>query len=85
MVRFVRIVAVLLADAFWLVLPDPPNATSVIPKSEFRHRMAAGALVLTKSVLGLHHEYSRATRSCVEKLSPRNGGDHLCHQAKLRG
>ena len=40
-------------------VPDPPNATWVIPKSEFRHRMAAGALVLTKSVLGgLHHEYA---------------------------
>ena len=31
---------------------------AAIPKSESRHRLAAGALVLAKSVLGgLHHEY----------------------------
>jgi len=30
----------------------------MIPKSASRHRLAAGALVLTKSILGgLHHEY----------------------------
>jgi hypothetical protein len=40
-------------------VPDPPKVISVGPKSESRHRMAAGAFVLAKSVLGgLHHEYS---------------------------
>ena len=39
-------------------VPDPPKVASVIPKSESRHRMAAGAVVLTNLVLvGLHHEY----------------------------
>jgi len=39
-------------------VPDPPKVASVIPNSEFRHRLAAGAVVITKSVLGgLHHEY----------------------------
>ena len=43
-------------------VPDPPQELAVIPRSEFRHRLAAGALVLAKSVLGgLHHEYSLAT------------------------
>jgi transposase InsO family protein len=42
-------------------VPDPPKVASVIPNSEFRHRLAAGAVVITKSVLGgLHHEYSLA-------------------------
>ncbi len=42
-------------------VPDPPHEAAVFPKSEFRHRLAAGALVLEKSVLGgLHHEYSLA-------------------------
>jgi transposase InsO family protein len=42
-------------------VPDPPRGAAVVPKSESRHRLAAGALVLTKSVLGgLHHEYSIA-------------------------
>jgi transposase InsO family protein len=42
-------------------VPDPPKVASVVPKSESRHRMAAGAGVLTKLVLGgLHHEYSLA-------------------------
>jgi transposase InsO family protein len=42
-------------------LPDPPKVASVVPTSESRHRMAAGAVVLTKLVLGgLHHEYSLA-------------------------
>jgi hypothetical protein len=42
-------------------VPDPPKAASAISTSESRHRMAAGAVVLTKSVLGgLHHEYSLA-------------------------
>ena len=45
-------------------VPDPLNAVSVIRKSESRHRMPAGALVLTKSVLGgLHHEYSLTSSS----------------------
>ena len=39
----------------------PPQELAVIPKSESRHRLAAGALVLAKSILGgLHHEYSLA-------------------------
>jgi transposase InsO family protein len=40
-------------------VPDPPRGAAAVPKSESRHRLAAGALVLAKSVLGgLHHEYS---------------------------
>ena len=43
-------------------VPDPPQELGVVPRSESRHRLAAGALVLAKSVLGgLHHEYSLAT------------------------
>ena len=43
-------------------VPDPPQELALIPKSESRHRLAAGALVLAKSVLaGLHHEYLLAT------------------------
>jgi transposase InsO family protein len=39
-------------------VPDPPEKCAVIPKLETRHRLAAGALVLAKSILGgLHHEY----------------------------
>ena len=42
-------------------VPDPPKNQEVIPKSETRHRLAADALVLVKSILGgLHHEYSLA-------------------------
>ena len=44
-------------------VPDPPRQSGrvPVPRSEFRHRMAAGALVLAGSVLGgLHHEYSLA-------------------------
>jgi putative transposase len=42
-------------------VPDPPPGAVVVPKSESRHRLAAGALVRAKSVLGgLHHEYSLA-------------------------
>lgn len=45
-------------------VPDPPAGSVVVPKSESRHRLAAGTLVLAKSVLGgLHHEYSLATAS----------------------
>ena len=45
-------------------VPDPPRAGAAVPKSKDRHRLAAGALVLVKSVLGgLHHEYSIATVS----------------------
>jgi hypothetical protein len=45
-------------------VPDPPAGVAVIPKSENRHRLAVGALVLVKSVLGgLHHEYSIVTES----------------------
>jgi putative transposase len=40
-------------------VPDPPGNQEAIPKLETRHRLAADALVLVKSVLGgLHHEYS---------------------------
>jgi transposase InsO family protein len=40
-------------------VPDPPSELPVRPKSETRHRLAAGSLVLAKSILGgLHHEYS---------------------------
>ena len=39
-------------------VPDPPQELTVIPKLESRHQLAAGALVVAKSVLGgLHHEY----------------------------
>ena len=42
-------------------VPDPPQEL-LIPKSESRHRLAAGTLVLVKSILaGLHHEYLLAT------------------------
>ena len=42
-------------------VPDPPRRSAQIQLSESRHRLAAGALVLAKSVLGgLHHEYSIA-------------------------
>jgi putative transposase len=40
-------------------VPDPPREPAVVPKAEFRHCVAAGAIVLVKAVLGgLHHEYS---------------------------
>jgi len=40
-------------------VPDPPKECVKVPKSTSRHRLAAGALVRVKSVLGgLHHEYS---------------------------
>ena len=43
-------------------VPDPPKQTSVVTKSESRHRLAAGAVMRAKSVLGgLHHEYSLAS------------------------
>ena len=42
-------------------VPDPPKEYVKAPKSTSRHGLAAGALVLVKSVLGgLHHEYSLA-------------------------
>jgi putative transposase len=42
-------------------VPDPPEKHAVVPKLENRHRLAAGTLVLAKSILGgLHHEYSLA-------------------------
>jgi putative transposase len=45
-------------------VPDPPPGAVVAQKSESRHRLAAGALVLAKSILGgLHHEYSLAAAS----------------------
>ena len=43
-------------------VPGPPLELPVVPKSKSRHRLAAGALVLARPVLGgLHHEYSLAT------------------------
>jgi hypothetical protein len=43
-------------------VPDPPARAAHVLQSASRHRMAAGVLVLAKSVLGgLHHEYSIAT------------------------
>jgi putative transposase len=43
-------------------VPDPPQELALIRKAASRHRLAAGAVVLTKSVLGgLHHEYFLAT------------------------
>jgi putative transposase len=45
-------------------VPDPPRGTAVVAKSKSRHRLAAGALVLARAVLGgLHHEY------CIERAS----------------
>jgi transposase InsO family protein len=42
-------------------VPDPPKDIVTMARSESRHRLAAGTLVLAKSVLGgLHHEYSVA-------------------------
>jgi putative transposase len=47
-------------------VPDPPAKSAQVSKSESRHRLAAGALVLAKTVLsGLHHEYSIATTPAV--------------------
>lgn len=43
-------------------VPDPPKQASVVPKSESRHRLAAGAVVLARSELGgVDHEYSLTT------------------------
>ena len=42
-------------------VPDPPEKPETILTPEPRHRLAPGALVLAKSILGgLHHEYSLA-------------------------
>jgi putative transposase len=42
-------------------VPDPPREIALVPNFSSRHRLAAGAFVLAKSVLGgLHHEYSLA-------------------------
>ena len=42
-------------------VPDPPKESVKVPKSTSRRRLAGGALVLARSVLGgLHHEYSLA-------------------------
>jgi len=43
-------------------VPDPPPATVVLANAKSRHRLAANALVRSKSILcGLHHEYWLAT------------------------
>ena len=40
-------------------VPGPPRDVVIVPKSETRHRFAAGMLVRAQAVLGgLHHEYS---------------------------
>ena len=42
-------------------VPDPPQESAAIPKSETRHRLAAVVFVRVKAILGgLHHEYSLA-------------------------
>ena len=42
-------------------VPGPPRGAVAVSKSESRHRLAAGALVRVRSILGgLHHEYSLA-------------------------
>jgi putative transposase len=47
-------------------VPDPPEKSAPVLKSESRHRLAAGVLVLSKSVLGgLHHEYSIAAMPAI--------------------
>ena len=47
-------------------VPDPPRSTVAPAKSGSRHRLAANALVRSKSILnGLHHEYWLAT--CYER------------------
>ncbi len=47
-------------------VPDPPQEVAVVQKSKSRHRLADGALVLAKSVLGgLHYEYSIATATAT--------------------
>ena len=39
-------------------VPGPPPERAVVPRSKVRHRLAANALILARSVLGgLHHEY----------------------------
>ena len=44
-------------------VPDPPRGSARAMCFEARHRLAAGALVLARSVLGgLHHEYFLAPR-----------------------
>jgi hypothetical protein len=64
--------AILACDFFVAVtatfrMPDPPNESVQVLKSESRHRLAANALVLAKSVLGgLHHEYSLAAAPASE-------------------
>jgi putative transposase len=43
-------------------VPDPPKERLMVAKCKSRHRLAAGAFVLAKSILGgLHHEYLLAT------------------------
>jgi putative transposase len=43
-------------------VPDPPADMAILARSESRHRLAVGAFVRAKSVLGgLHHEHSLAT------------------------
>ena len=56
----------------------------VVPRSESRHRLPAGALLLAKSVLGgLHHEYSLATVPAgawwaIAKQTKECGPRHFC-------
>lgn len=47
-------------------VPDPPRGTAQAQFAAFRHRLAAGARVHAKAVLGgLHHEYSIATMPAI--------------------
>jgi transposase InsO family protein len=47
-------------------VPDPPKKSVVALRSESRHRLVAGALVLGRSILGgLHHEYSLVVAPAV--------------------
>jgi len=43
-------------------VPDPPRELAVVPKSQSRHRLAAGTFVLVRSIMSSsHHEYLLAT------------------------
>ena len=53
-------------------VPGPPQEVAKVPKSESRHRLAAGVLVRVRSVLGgLHHEYSLAVAPELAQLNVR--------------
>jgi hypothetical protein len=63
-------------------VPDPPQGVAVVQKSKSRHRLAAGALVLAKSVLGgPHHEYSIATATAIAFPPMKLSEDLFPHRA----